>query len=66
MAWAWKPIDPSIHIYYKVEKKYRMKYHKIYNHFLEPLYNFKLCSPSPCMIDKALAIIGKIGDWYLL
>jgi hypothetical protein len=68
MGWAWKPSDPTIHIYCKVlwEHKYRTKYHKICENFLAPLYEFIFCSPALCMTDKALVIIRRIGDWYLM
>jgi hypothetical protein len=68
MGWAWKPTDPTIHIYCKVlwEHKYRQEYHKICEHFLAPLYEFIFCMPTPCMIDKALVVIRRIGDWYLM
>jgi hypothetical protein len=68
MGWAWKPTDPPIHIYCKVlwEHKYMTEYHRICDYFLAPLYKFIFDSPTPCMTDKALAIVHKIGDWYLM
>jgi hypothetical protein len=68
MGWAWKPTDTTIHIYCKVlwEHKYRTKYQKIYEHFLAPLYEFIFCTPTPCMTDKEIVVIKRIGDWYLM
>jgi hypothetical protein len=68
LGWAWKPSDTSIHIYCKVpwEHKYRLDHQKICEHFLIPLYQLLFCSPMPCMTDKAQAIVGRVGDWYLL
>jgi hypothetical protein len=68
MGWAWKPVDSSIHIYYKVlwEHNYIIEYHKIYNHFLAPMYEFIFCAPTLCMTDKVLEIIQNIGDCYLM
>jgi hypothetical protein len=68
MGWSWKLTNPPIHIYCKVvwEHKYRTAYHKICYYFLAPLYQFIFDSPTPCMTDKALEIVQKIGYLYLL
>jgi hypothetical protein len=64
MGWECQLIDLSIHIYYKVlwEHKYKLEYHNICDHFVVPLYEFIFCVTTPCMMDKALAIIINIGD----
>jgi hypothetical protein len=68
MGWKWKPYNEPIHVYCKViwEHKYITKYQKIYEHFLAPLYEFISYKKTPCMTDKSIAIINRIGDWYLM
>jgi hypothetical protein len=68
MGWKWKPSDEPIHVYCKVlwEHKYITKYQNICEHFLAPLYEFIFCKTTPCMTDKAIAVIKRIGDWYLM
>jgi hypothetical protein len=68
MGWAQKPTKLFIHIYNKVlwEQKYKTKYHMIYDQFLSPLYELIFCTSAPFMTDKALEIIQKIGDFYLM
>jgi hypothetical protein len=68
MGWSWFPVDVVIHIYCKVlwEHKYQTNYQRIYEHFLAPLYEFIFCTSPPCMTDKAIIVIRRIGDWYLM
>jgi hypothetical protein len=68
MGWSWFPVDVAIHIYCKVlwEHKYRTYYQRICEHFLAPLYEFIFCTSPPCMTDKAITVIRRIGDWYLM
>jgi hypothetical protein len=48
------------------EKKYRFEYQKICKEFLIPLYNLLFCTLVPCMTRKSLAIVCRVGDWYML
>jgi hypothetical protein len=68
MIWERKPTDAAIHIYCNMlkEKKYRTEYQKIYEHFLDPLYEFIFYTPSPCMTNKEIVFIMWIGDWCLI
>jgi hypothetical protein len=68
MGWSWLPSITAILIYFKTlwEHKYRMEYQRICDHFLAPLDKFIFCTPLPCMIDKSMEILRKIGDWYLM
>jgi hypothetical protein len=42
------------------------KYQKVCEHFMAPLYEFIFFSPPPCMTDKEITVIKRIGDWFLL
>ena len=42
------------------------KYHMICDHFLAPLYESFFYMLAPCMTNKALAIIRKTRDLYLM
>jgi hypothetical protein len=68
MGWSWQPSDLTIHVYCKVlwEHKYLIGYQKICEHFLASLYEFIFLTTPPCMTDKAIAVIRRIGDWYLM
>jgi hypothetical protein len=68
IGWSWFHIDPTIHIYYKVlwEHKYHVEYWIICEHFLASLYEFIFCTTLPCMTDKAIEVIKRFGDWYLM
>jgi len=60
--------DLPIHFYFQDlwEHKYRVYYHNIFDHFLIHLFQLLLCSPTPCMSEKAMEAIKKIGDWFVL
>jgi hypothetical protein len=68
MEWSWLPTDVTIHIYFKVlwENKYCIEYQIICEHFLTPLYEFIFCTTPPCMTNKAIALIRRTGDCYLM
>jgi hypothetical protein len=68
MSWMKWPTKPPMHIYCKVlwDHKYRTRYHRIFDYFLAPLYEINFDSPTPCMTNKALEIVRKIGYWYLM
>jgi hypothetical protein len=67
MGWAWKLTYPAIQIYFKVLWKHRCrkKYHMIHDHFMDRLYEFIFYKPTPCMADKELIVIRRIGYRYL-
>jgi hypothetical protein len=68
IGWSWLSSNTSIHIYCKVlwEHKYCTKYQRICEHFLDHLYEFIFCTTPPCMIEKSIEVIRRIGDWYLM
>jgi hypothetical protein len=68
MRWIFLPTDVVIHIYCKViwEHKYRTYYQRICEDFLAPLYKFSFFTSPHCMKDKAIEVIIRIGDWYLM
>jgi hypothetical protein len=68
MGWKWKPLDEDIHIYCKVlwGKKYKTKYEKICEHFLAPLYDIILNTPTLCMIEKVIIVIKRNEDCNLM
>jgi hypothetical protein len=68
MGRSWFPTDAAIQIYCKViwEHKYQIEYQRIYEHFLAPLYEFIFFTSPSCMTNKAIVVIRRIKDWYLM
>lgn len=68
MGYGWQPRDPPIQAYCQDlwEQKYCIHYHKICEKILIPLYQLLFHALVPCMSEKTMAVVGRIGGWYVM
>lgn len=66
MNWEWRS-SPLVHVYcleiWKI--KYKYDYETICNSFISTLCFILTCEPTPCMLQGAMDVVSKIGDWYI-
>ena len=67
MSWEWKQSFPPIYVYflYFWETSYKHTYERIYNNFFAPLWAILTFDPTPYMLQYAMDVVSKEGDWYV-